>query len=75
MAEFTPTLWTILTYQTIGLREMAANVNVNVTNWFRGVWGKTCNIVAVDFFRGTDIVEAAIEWNVRRSTKHICDIR
>lgn len=74
MAEFTPTLWTILTYQTSGLREMASNVNVHVTNWFRGVWGKNCNIVAVDFFRGTDIIDAAIEWNVRRNGKHICDI-
>ncbi|XKL66067.1 hypothetical protein PGB90_009487 [Kerria lacca] len=74
MAELTPTLWSIVTYKTNSLREMAHNVNPHVTTWFRGIWGRTCNIVAVDFFRGTDIVETAIEWNIRKTQRHICDI-
>lgn len=74
MAELTPTLWSIFTFETHSLRQMAQLVDTNITSWFRGTWGRICNIVAVDFFRGTDIVQAAIEWNYRRNTKHICDI-
>lgn len=79
MAELTPTFWGILTYQANSLREMAEEVNPYVSSWFRGPWGKSSNIVAVDFFRGTDIVETAIAWNLRKTRKtethiRICDI-
>lgn len=74
MAELTPTLWSIITYRTKSLRDTAHDVNPHVTSWFRSTWGRLCNVVAVDFFRGTDIIDAAIKWNIRKNEKHICDI-
>lgn len=73
MAELTANAWTILTRQNSGLREMANSVNPFVTKWFEEDWGRMCNIVAVDYLRGTDIVNVAIKWNRRRSRKTSCD--
>lgn len=73
MAELTPQIWEILTLQAEPLRNMAEMINPHVTTWFRGIWGRYCNIVAVDFFRSTDIVHTAIEWNIRKHLNRICD--
>jgi hypothetical protein len=51
---------------------MAEMVNQNVTSWYRGEWGKSVNIVAVDYFRGSDIVQAAIKWNKLRAQEIAC---
>lgn len=63
MAELTPTAWDVITDELGGLRKMADSVNRNVTGWYQGSWGQTANVVAVDFYRGADIVATAIQWN------------
>lgn len=48
----------------LGLRAAAEIVNHNLTEWYHSQdWGQNTNIVAIDFFRGSGIVRAAIEWN------------
>nr|ATU82927.1 secreted Phospholipase C-like protein [Pristhesancus plagipennis] len=73
MAELTPDAWGVIIDKYRGLRNMADMVNRNVTEWFRGDWGRMCNAVAVDFIRSTGIVEAAIRWNIRKGTRSNCD--
>ncbi|XP_054282276.1 PI-PLC X domain-containing protein 1-like [Macrosteles quadrilineatus] len=67
MAELTPDRWDVLLDSAGGLRTMAADTNIMVTEWFRGAWGVKCNIVAVDFIRGSGIVNAAIQWNLKKA--------
>lgn len=68
MAELTPTpMDVVFSRPGTGLRQMAHDVNRNVTRWFRDLWWKDANIVATDFFRGTNLIDVAIESNVRRS--------
>jgi hypothetical protein len=73
MAELTPTALQVITDELGGLRRMADMVNRNVTAWYYGIWGQTVNIVSADFFRGTGLVEAAIEWNIVRAQQLACD--
>jgi hypothetical protein len=73
MAELTPTALQVITDQLGGLRRMADMVNKNVTAWYRGAWGQTVNIVATDFFRGTGLVKAAIDWNNIRAQQLSCN--
>jgi hypothetical protein len=74
MVELTPTALQIITDELGGLRRMADMVNYNVTTWYYGIWGQTVNIVSPDFFRGTGVVEAAIEWNKVRAQQLACNI-
>ncbi|KAG8235728.1 hypothetical protein J437_LFUL016363 [Ladona fulva] len=68
MAELTPTpMDVVFSRPGSGLRRMAHDVNRNVTRWFRDLWWQSANIVATDFFRGTNIVDVAVEANLRRS--------
>ncbi|XP_035908214.1 PI-PLC X domain-containing protein 1 [Anopheles stephensi] len=66
MAELTPDPWGVITDRYGGLRKMADSVNRFVTKWYFEDLGPTANVVAVDFVRGTSIVEAAIYWNLKR---------
>uniref|UniRef100_A0A182QR16 Phosphatidylinositol-specific phospholipase C X domain-containing protein n=1 Tax=Anopheles farauti TaxID=69004 RepID=A0A182QR16_9DIPT len=66
MAELTPDAWGVITDRYGGLRKMADSVNRFVTKWYFEDLGPTANVVAVDFVRGTSIVEAAIYWNLKR---------
>ncbi|XP_064456911.1 PI-PLC X domain-containing protein 1-like [Ornithodoros turicata] len=66
MAELTPNAIGLLTNRYRSLRHMADQVNRNVTTWFRDWFWKCANIVAVDYFLGSGIVEVAIEANRRR---------
>ncbi|XP_065341459.1 PI-PLC X domain-containing protein 1-like [Cloeon dipterum] len=66
MTELTPGTWDVITDKFGGLRKMADSVNRNVTSWYQGSWGRTANVVAVDFYRGSDIVRTAIEWNKQK---------
>jgi hypothetical protein len=45
------------------LRKMADDVNLDVTKVYHGEFGRNANIVAVDFYRSTNIVDIAIDWN------------
>lgn len=66
MAELTASFNDILFNRLGGLRDMAYRVNLNVTIWYSTIWQYTANIVAVDFVRGADIVETAIQSNENR---------
>lgn len=66
MAELTPTTAGVITGRSPGLREMADAVNRPVTQWYLEDLGPTTNVVAVDFVRGTSIVDVALYWNHRK---------
>jgi hypothetical protein len=66
MAELTPEAIDVITNRYGGLRKMADSVNWHVTRMYFGEFGRRANIVAVDFYLGTNIVEIAIEWNRRK---------
>ncbi|XP_058837376.1 PI-PLC X domain-containing protein 1 [Topomyia yanbarensis] len=66
MAELTPDPWGVITDRYGGLRKMADSVNRFVTKWYFEELGPAANIVAVDFVRGTSIIDAAIYWNLKR---------
>ena len=67
MAELTPSTFDVILRPNDGLRKLADLSNRNVTIWYRDLWSSTTNIVAVDFFHSTDIVEVAIDSNTRRA--------
>ncbi|XP_055611301.1 PI-PLC X domain-containing protein 1-like [Uranotaenia lowii] len=66
MAELTPDPWGVITDRYGGLRKMAESINRWVTKWYFEELGPTANIVAVDFIRGTSIIDAALYWNLKR---------
>ncbi|XP_037076883.1 PI-PLC X domain-containing protein 1-like [Pollicipes pollicipes] len=65
MAELTPSPWDIL-IPNRGLRDLAEKVNPEVTKWFRDEWWHSASVVATDFFLGNDMVDVAIEANIKR---------
>ncbi|XP_036329031.1 PI-PLC X domain-containing protein 1-like [Rhagoletis pomonella] len=66
MAELTPDTWGVILDKYGGLRKMADQVNWRISQLYRDELGATANIVAVDFVRGTSLMEIAIEWNKRK---------
>lgn len=70
MAELTPEAVDVLTNRYGGLRPMADKVNWQVSKLYQGDFGHFANIVAVDFYRATSIVESAIRWNKRKQRSH-----
>lgn len=48
-------------------RKMAQEVNLHSSRWFRDEWWRCANLVATDFFLGTDMINVAIEANLRRA--------
>lgn len=74
MAELTPTTWDVLTDKYGGLRRIADSSNRHISKWYADDWFMSANIVAVDFYRGTTLMETAIYSNrkkdqLRRSKK------
>lgn len=67
MAELTPTPWDVLTDKLGGLRRMADETNRIVSPRYEASWGAEANVVAVDFVRGTTLMESSLRWNARRS--------
>jgi len=68
MAELTPSAIDVIFRPQGGLRRLAQLVNAKVTHWYQyhEFWSKA-NIVAVDFFHGTDIVDIAIRASLKRA--------
>lgn len=66
MAELTPEAIDVLTNRYGGLRSMADLVNRQLTKLYHGDFGAGANVVAVDFYRATNLVEIAIEWNKKK---------
>lgn len=65
MAELTPRTVDVITGKNT-LRELANNVNSNLTKWVRDEWSNKVNIVTSDFFLGNNLIDVAIEVNRRR---------
>ncbi|XP_073826090.1 phosphatidylinositol-specific phospholipase C X domain containing isoform X1 [Musca autumnalis] len=66
MAELTPKAWDVIVNKLGGLRKMADKVNWRISQLYANDLGANANIVAVDFYRGTTIVETAMDWNRRK---------
>ncbi|XP_076683001.1 PI-PLC X domain-containing protein 1 isoform X2 [Andrena cerasifolii] len=66
MAQLTANFMDVISNRLGNLRDMAYSVNANVTNWYSTLWQYSANIVAVDFVKGTGIVETAIKANENR---------
>lgn len=62
----TPTPWDVLTDKYNGLRTMADETNRQVSLWYDREWGADANIVAVDYVRGTTLMESSLRWNRMR---------
>lgn len=67
MAELTPTAWDVFSDKHSGLRQMADNTNFEVSRWYMEEWADVANVVAVDFVRGTNLMETSLFANARRS--------
>lgn len=68
MAELTPFPLDVLFKTSSGLREMADSVNRNLTMLFQDSWWKQTNVVASDFFLGNNLIEVAIQTNLKKSS-------
>ena len=65
-AVLKPTTLQALADQFGGLRSLADSVNRNLTEWMRERMWNAVSVVAVDYFRSTDVVDVAVESNARR---------
>lgn len=65
MAELTPEFSDVVSNK-MGLRRLADMVNFDITKLYASDFGYAANIVAVDFYRATNIVDLAIDWNNRK---------
>ncbi|XP_037818231.1 uncharacterized protein LOC119608056 [Lucilia sericata] len=48
-------------------KERALHINTKVSNWLRGPWGSTANIVTLDYFSSTNIIDVAIYANIQKA--------
>uniref|UniRef100_A0A1A9WZT0 Phosphatidylinositol-specific phospholipase C X domain-containing protein n=1 Tax=Glossina brevipalpis TaxID=37001 RepID=A0A1A9WZT0_9MUSC len=71
MAELTPDAWGVIVNKYGGLRKMADRINWRISQLYRDYLGTNANIVAVDFYRGTNLVDLAVEWNKKRTNKKL----
>ena len=67
MAELTPTPLDVIFNRGDDLRPMSSIVNTLFFKWLAmQEWGENFNIVAVDFLQSTNIIDAAIHWNMKK---------
>jgi len=67
MAELTPKPFDVFTDGPGGLRKMANSVNFKICQLYGSDYGKGSNIVAVDFYLSTNIIETAIAVNAEKA--------
>ncbi|XP_028895405.2 uncharacterized protein LOC105211107 [Zeugodacus cucurbitae] len=48
-------------------KERAALLNPKVTSWLKGPWSLTANVVALDYFSNTNIIDVAIYANMHKA--------
>lgn len=70
MAELTPEFSDVISNR-MGLRKLADKVNFDITKLYASDFGFGANIVAVDFYRSTNVVNLAIDWNTRKNGRAI----
>ncbi|XP_037052432.1 uncharacterized protein LOC119085974 isoform X2 [Bradysia coprophila] len=64
--RFIPTGFHLVQCLISGLRRMADQANRHISRWYIEEWGSMTNIVAVDFIRGTNLMETALYWNGKK---------
>lgn len=67
--QLTPLADDVITDDLDGLRDMADEVNRNVTHWLRTRWWDQLSIISCDFTLSAGYVEVAIDVNLRRLGK------
>lgn len=69
MAELTPTPASIVLQPKEGLRVLADLTNRNVSRWYRNDhWSQKSNVVASDYFLANEVIDLAIDSNMRKAT-------
>uniref|UniRef100_A0A1B0A2E1 Phosphatidylinositol-specific phospholipase C X domain-containing protein n=1 Tax=Glossina pallidipes TaxID=7398 RepID=A0A1B0A2E1_GLOPL len=48
-------------------KERASRINPKVANWLKGPWGSTANVVAMDYFSSTNLIDMAIYSNLQEA--------
>uniref|UniRef100_A0A1A9WD25 Phosphatidylinositol-specific phospholipase C X domain-containing protein n=1 Tax=Glossina brevipalpis TaxID=37001 RepID=A0A1A9WD25_9MUSC len=48
-------------------RERASRINPKVSNWLKGPWGSNANVVAIDYFSSTNLIDMAIYSNLQKA--------
>ena len=66
MAEMTPTAQGVLSLKYKSLRALAEETNNEYMEWFNDRWAHCTNIVAADYFLGSNIVDISINVNHRK---------
>jgi hypothetical protein len=74
ITELTSTTLQVIMNVLDELCHMAGVVNEIVTAWYCSTWGQRVNILAADFFKVTELVEAAIYWNHIHAQQLACNI-
>jgi hypothetical protein len=69
MAELTPTTQGVISRKYKSLREMAETTNNLFMEWFSDRWPLCTNIVAADYFLGSNVVDIALSVNYRKHIK------
>jgi len=69
MAEMTPSTEGVLSFKYESLRALAQVTNSKYMEWFNDRWANCVNIVAADYFLGSNVVDIAISVNHRRSLR------
>lgn len=67
--------WWLLIFQSPGLhlpsaRERANSINRNISKWLSGVWSLNANVVALDYFCGTNLIDIAVNANLQKRTNN-----
>lgn len=70
MAELTPRVFRMIRDKYGGLRVLAQQVNHQVTVQVFEEWWHCMNVISTDYFLGTNVIEYAIQANLRRA-KHL----
>ena len=63
MAELTPDINKVIKDEYGGLRKMAEQVNHKFDEWFAHRWRNCVNIIAADYFLGSNLVDISIDIN------------
>ena len=66
MAELTPRTIEVIIDNYGGLRKMADSVNWRISQLYRDNLGNHANIVAVDFVRGSSLMDISLDWNRKK---------
>jgi hypothetical protein len=74
MAELALISLQVITDELRGVHRMVGMMNENVRALYRGTSDQMVNIVSADFFQGTELVEAANDWNHIHSQHLACNV-